>query len=105
MRLADGQRLDLAGGVRVIFTPGHTPGHIALYLERSRTLIAGDALRAGHSCKGLIREVPGYAWDDKAAKLGEDAPIKIDDHGLDALRYAIKTTHKLWHYSIYGGVA
>lgn len=44
--LQDGTRLDLAGGVRVIFTPGHTPGHICLYHERSRTLIAGDALTA-----------------------------------------------------------
>jgi glyoxylase-like metal-dependent hydrolase (beta-lactamase superfamily II) len=44
--LQDGARLDLAGGVRVVFTPGHTPGHICLYLERSRTLLAGDALIA-----------------------------------------------------------
>jgi glyoxylase-like metal-dependent hydrolase (beta-lactamase superfamily II) len=44
--LADGMRLDLAGGVRVIFTPGHTSGHICLYLERSKALIAGDALTA-----------------------------------------------------------
>ncbi len=44
--LQDGTRLDLAGGVRVIFTPGHTPGHICLYLERSKTLITGDALTA-----------------------------------------------------------
>jgi len=43
-QLHDGARLDLAGGVRVIFTPGHTPGHMCLYHERSRTLIAGDAL-------------------------------------------------------------
>jgi glyoxylase-like metal-dependent hydrolase (beta-lactamase superfamily II) len=28
----------------VIFTPGHTPGHICLYLKKSKTLIAGDAL-------------------------------------------------------------
>jgi glyoxylase-like metal-dependent hydrolase (beta-lactamase superfamily II) len=44
--LEDGERLDLAGGTRVIFTPGHTPGHISLYLERSRVLVAGDALTA-----------------------------------------------------------
>lgn len=44
--LRDEERLDLAGGVLVIFTPGHTPGHISLYLERSATLIAGDALTA-----------------------------------------------------------
>jgi len=44
--LTDGERLDLAGGVRVVSTPGHTPGHLCLYLERSRTLVAGDALIA-----------------------------------------------------------
>jgi len=46
-QLQDGVRLDLAGGVRVVFSPGHTPGHICVYHERSRTLIAGDALTAG----------------------------------------------------------
>src|SRR5215208_4489002 len=44
--LEDGERLGIAGGIRVIFTPGHTPGHLSLYLERSKVLIAGDALRA-----------------------------------------------------------
>ena len=44
--LEDGMRLDLADGVRVIVTPGHTPGHMCLYHERSKTLIAGDALTA-----------------------------------------------------------
>src|SRR5215211_6554051 len=42
----DGERLDLAGGIRVIFTPGHTPGHTSLYLERPKVLVAGDALTA-----------------------------------------------------------
>ena len=45
-QLADDTRLDLAGGIRVIATPGHTPGHISLYLERTKTLITGDALTA-----------------------------------------------------------
>jgi glyoxylase-like metal-dependent hydrolase (beta-lactamase superfamily II) len=45
-QIQDGTHLDLAGGVRVIFSPGHTPGHICLYLERTRTLITGDALTA-----------------------------------------------------------
>jgi glyoxylase-like metal-dependent hydrolase (beta-lactamase superfamily II) len=44
--LEDGERLDLAGGTRVIFTPGHTPGHVSLYLERPKVLVAGDALTA-----------------------------------------------------------
>jgi glyoxylase-like metal-dependent hydrolase (beta-lactamase superfamily II) len=42
--LADGEELPLCGGIRVIFTPGHTPGHISLYLKHSKTLIAADAM-------------------------------------------------------------
>ena len=42
----NGTRLALAGGTKVISTTGHTPGHISLYMERSKVLIAGDALTA-----------------------------------------------------------
>lgn len=31
-------------GLRVVFTPGHTPGHISLFCEDSHTVITGDAL-------------------------------------------------------------
>jgi len=34
----------VGGGVRVIATPGHCPGHISLFVEGSKILIAGDAL-------------------------------------------------------------
>lgn len=42
--VTDGQELPYAGGIVIIHTPGHTPGHICLYHKSSRTLIAGDAL-------------------------------------------------------------
>jgi len=44
--VADGEVLPYCGGITVIFTPGHTPGHICLYLNRSKILITGDALVA-----------------------------------------------------------
>lgn len=41
--VSDGDVLPFFGGVQIIFTPGHTPGHISLYHLSSKTLIAGDA--------------------------------------------------------------
>ncbi len=57
----DGQQLDICGGITVIHTPGHTPGHICLYLHASRTLIAGDALTAHEGT--LLGPVPEHAAD------------------------------------------
>ena len=83
--LTDGERLDLAGGVRVVSTPGHTPGHQCLYLERSRTLIAGDALLAHGGC--LHRPSPDFTMDlatahESVLKLAElDVRAIVCYHG------------------------
>jgi len=45
-------------------------------------------------CKNLIGEVGGYVWDAKAKDRGEEKPIKINDHGCDAIRYYINTIMK-----------
>lgn len=42
--LKDNQELPYCGGIRVIHTPGHTPGHISLYLKQSKILVAGDSM-------------------------------------------------------------
>jgi len=42
--LKDEVELPYCGGIRIIHTPGHTPGHIVLYLKQSKILIAGDLL-------------------------------------------------------------
>lgn len=42
--LIDGEELPYAGGITVVYTPGHTPGHICLYLKKLKLLIAGDIL-------------------------------------------------------------
>lgn len=43
--LAQGEDFDIAGEpVTVIETPGHTSGHVCLYLPQSRALFAGDTL-------------------------------------------------------------
>jgi hypothetical protein len=58
--------------------------------------IAADRLYVCEDAKHLIDEIPSYSWDDKAAKLGKDEPIKIDDHGCDQLRYIVRTSRADW---------
>jgi glyoxylase-like metal-dependent hydrolase (beta-lactamase superfamily II) len=54
---------DLPGinGLRIIETPGHTPGHISIYLPGSKILIAGDSLVVENDILGLAN--PGSAFD------------------------------------------
>lgn len=42
--LRDGEELPYCGGITVIHTPGHTHGHICLYLKQSKVAITGDML-------------------------------------------------------------
>lgn len=43
-RLIDGELLDVAGGLTVHHTPGHSPGHVSLLHEPSAVMITGDAI-------------------------------------------------------------
>ncbi|NRT86616.1 MBL fold metallo-hydrolase [Clostridium beijerinckii] len=40
----DEENLPYCGGIEVIYTPGHTPGHICLYLRKYKALVTGDAM-------------------------------------------------------------
>lgn len=42
--LSDGEEPDFLKGVKIIYTPGHMPGHISFYIEESKTLVASDAV-------------------------------------------------------------
>ncbi|MDP9799357.1 PBSX family phage terminase large subunit [Catenuloplanes nepalensis] len=66
------------------------------------SLLAEGLLFVHESCAGWIEEIPGYVWDEKAALLGEDKPVKAGDHSLDAGRYAIKTPEVLWRPLVRG---
>ena len=43
-RIEDGEQLSIAGGLRVIHTPGHSAGQIALLWESEAVLFAADAV-------------------------------------------------------------
>ena len=42
--LSGDETLPFCGGCRVLPTPGHTPGHISLYLPAFDTILSGDAI-------------------------------------------------------------
>ena len=54
--LQDDEVLPICGGIKVIHTPGHTPGHIVLLHQDSGTLVCGDAC---HIKKGKMVELTG----------------------------------------------
>lgn len=62
-------------------------------LVTTATRLANGDVRIG-DCPVLIEELGTYSWDDKKADKGDDAPVKANDHGVDALRYYTYSTGK-----------
>lgn len=71
-----GMRLPWCGGITVIDTPGHTPGHVSLYHESTRTLIAGDALVVKDG--RLYGSDPGTTLDRHAARASVAKLAELD---------------------------
>jgi glyoxylase-like metal-dependent hydrolase (beta-lactamase superfamily II) len=59
----DGDELPVLGGLRVLHTPGHTPGSICLYSATRRLLIVGDLLQR---MRGQVT-LPNYFFTDDMA--------------------------------------
>ncbi|WP_282943424.1 MBL fold metallo-hydrolase [Paenibacillus sp. RC67] len=74
--LIDSQELLFCGGIRIIHTPGHTPGHISLYLKKSKTLIAGDSMYSVNGILGGIH-IP-TTLDINAARLSLKKYLDLD---------------------------
>jgi glyoxylase-like metal-dependent hydrolase (beta-lactamase superfamily II) len=64
--VADGQELPWCGGCRVMATPGHTAGHISLYLPNFKTVISGDAAVVENS--SLVIANPQFTLDPALAQ-------------------------------------
>jgi glyoxylase-like metal-dependent hydrolase (beta-lactamase superfamily II) len=85
--LSDGEKLDCYGGITVIHTPGHTPGHICLYCEAGKTLIVGDAMNiVDGQLTGPNPQILNYEEYKKAVKSlkkleGLDVEYVITYHG------------------------
>ena len=47
-------------------------------------------------CQPMIDEFQSYVWDERAARMGEEKPVKSNDHAMDALRYYVHTMLPKW---------
>lgn len=75
--LADGDRVGGPTGLRVVHTPGHTPGHISLLLERDGgILFAGDA--AANLFGRLGRPFVATDWAAVATSVGRLATLEFE---------------------------
>ena len=63
----DDTLLPMLGGLRVVHTPGHTPGSICLYLERPRILFTGDVLQV---VRGQLTYASAFFSHDHAGARG-----------------------------------
>lgn len=63
----DGDEIELGRGkIKVIHTPGHTPGGVCFYIEEDKTLISGDTL----FCHGMGRtDLPGGNWEQEMLSI------------------------------------
>ena len=83
--LADGQVLPILGGLRVVDTAGHCPGHISFYAPAAGILFCGDSMVV--EADGIHGSRPIFTWDavmaqeavKKQAALG--ATIVCSGHG------------------------
>ncbi len=67
--LSEGQVLPFLGGLRVLETPGHTPGHISLFSPSTGILFTGDSIVSRDG--GLVRSVKANTWNEaKADEFG-----------------------------------
>ena len=83
--LAEGDTLPVLGGLHVVGTPGHTPGHISLFAPSAGVLFCGDSMVS--SSNGLQGSRPGITWDETKARESErkqaalGAQIVCSGHG------------------------
>lgn len=87
-----------------LFTDGvnPAPAHNAVLpgIRTVSSLLATNRLVVSDRCEKLIEFLPGYVWDTKATAKGEDRPVKVDDHEVDALRYGVHSSRVFWRDAV-----
>ena len=78
--LKDNETLNFCGGIKIIHTPGHMPGHIALLLQDSNILVAGDASNIDDG--RLVGANPQYTQDVPTAQRSLQKMLDMNPSGF-----------------------
>ena len=60
-------------------------------IYETQYMLGAGKLRLTERTPRLLEEVESYSWDPAASRFGEAKPLKVNDHGVDALRYFAHT--------------
>lgn len=64
-------------------------GKARIFLMRDALVDRDQELADAKRPTSSIEEIGGYIWDIKPGKAPKEEPLKIDDHGMDAMRYMV----------------
>ncbi len=79
--LSGGEKLDLAGfEIDVIFTPGHSPGHVTYSVRGEEAIFSGDVLFQGSVGR---TDLPGGDWETLLKSIGG----LVDSHSPESTVY------------------
>ena len=77
-------------------TPAAKEVNAGIEYVRGKMIVQGDGkpqIFIFDTCVNLIREILGYRYPDGGSvRSPSDEPMKVDDHAVDALRYALYTS-------------
>lgn len=59
-------------------------------IRETATALKTGKIKISSKLKNWRKEAEGYVWDEKA---GDDKPVKLNDHAMDATRYFVRTKH------------
>ena len=64
-------------------------GKPGLMLMRDAVPQRDQSLVDANKPSSTVDELPGYIWDRGVGTAVKESPLKRDDHGMDAMRYAV----------------
>lgn len=83
---------DVSRGIQAVMQrlkPGHD-GRPRMFFFRDALVEIDDSLDQARKPLNTEQEFPGYVWQkDTSGRPVKEEPVKVDDHGVDATRYAV----------------